>query len=69
MKLNDNKRKARSDIPPADTWSSYLESTERECVELSNENWSDFVLFPMREKDYDLVREVLSKEIRKVVDI
>ena len=47
--------------------SSYLESIEGECIESSKENWSDFVLFPMREKDYDLVREVSSEEIRKVV--
>ena len=28
---------------------------------------ANFLLFPMRVKDYDLVREVLTEEIRKVV--
>lgn len=67
MKSNDNKRKALSDIPAADTWPGYLENLEGECIELSKENQSDFALFPMREKDYDSVRDVSSEEIRKVV--
>ena len=41
----------QSDIRAAIAWSSYLESVEGESIELSKENWSDFVLFPMREND------------------
>ena len=38
MKSNDDKRKALSDIPAADTWPGYLENLEGECIELSKEN-------------------------------
>ena len=67
IRQENGQGKGQLQIPEADTWPSFLESIDEDSSGLDSEESRVAPQFPMKEKDYELVKEVTSDEVRKVV--